>query len=511
MMRQYEMCEITIPGVVPKDAYAMAAPEAVFSCGDHCHKVKGFAAGEDTYKVRFLPDVPGTWEYQVSGVVTAEGTLEVEPAAEGSHGKVSAVDTHFEYQDGTYCYPFGTTIYALVHQSEELYEQTMETLENAPFNKIRFCVFPKHYDFNHNEPRFYAFEKDEECNWDVNRPCFAYWDMLEDAILRLQKMGTECDLILFHPYDRWGFSSLPEEQNMIYLDYLLRRLAAMPNVWWSMSNEYDLVPFKTLEHWEHIEEYLADNDPYHHLLGNHNCFKFWDHTRKNITHASIQSKMLSRISEWRKVYGKPVCIDECCYEGNIIHPWGSISGREMTYRFWRVVVTGGYCTHGETFYSDDEVLWWARGGKLKGESPARIGFLRDLVNELPGPIEPIPHFMEAFLFMSEEDKGNMLKAAPPEQAFFAKAASSFSREDELMYMATEPNYAGHVGEEAYITFYDTRTNAKGEMNLPEDKQYKLEVIDVWNMTRETVKEGVSGTVQFDLPGREGFAVLATRM
>ena len=36
------------------------------------------------------------------------------------HGMVKAVDTHFEYEDGTYYYPFGTTIYALAHQSEEL-------------------------------------------------------------------------------------------------------------------------------------------------------------------------------------------------------------------------------------------------------------------------------------------------------------------------------------------------------------------------------------------------------
>ena len=29
----------------------------------------------------------------------------------GKHGMVKAVGTHFEYEDGTYYYPFGTTIY----------------------------------------------------------------------------------------------------------------------------------------------------------------------------------------------------------------------------------------------------------------------------------------------------------------------------------------------------------------------------------------------------------------
>jgi hypothetical protein len=36
-----------------------------------------------------------------------------------------------------------------------LEEQTLETLSTAPFNKMRMCVFPKHYTFNHNEPELY--------------------------------------------------------------------------------------------------------------------------------------------------------------------------------------------------------------------------------------------------------------------------------------------------------------------------------------------------------------------
>lgn len=75
-------------------------------------------------------------------------------------------------------------------------------------------------------------------------------------------------------------------------------------------------------------------------------------------------------------------------EGDIQHPWGNISGFEMASRFWKGCVQGAYVTHGETFYSEDEVLWWARGGKLKGESPKRIAYLRKFIEELPGALEP---------------------------------------------------------------------------------------------------------------------------
>ena len=62
-------------------------------------------------------------------------------------------------------------------------------------------------------------------------------------------------------------------------------------------------------------------------------------------------------------------VDECCYEGNIPWDWGNISGFELVHRFWTVCMQGGYCTHGETYLNEEEVLWWSKGGKLVGESP----------------------------------------------------------------------------------------------------------------------------------------------
>lgn len=512
-MRQYEMCELELTGEVICKDYGCVAPEAVFTCGDVTHRVKGFCAGEGVYKVRFLPEMAGVWNYTVTGAATASGSVEVEPAASGSHGKVTVDGYHFRYQDGERYAPFGTTIYAMIQQTEELYRQTMETLAAAPFNKVRFCVFPKDYDFNENEPRFYAFEKDEEGKWDVKRPCFAYWDMLDGAILDLKERGIEADLILFHPYDRnrWGFNQLSEEESMAYLDYAVRRLSAMPNLWWSMANEYDLIPSKDKEQWHRIDEFLAQNDPYHHLISNHNCFPLYDHERENITHASIQTKMLTRVAEWREKYKKPVVVDECCYEGNIIHFWGSISGKEMVYRFWRVMVTGGYCTHGETFYDDNDILWWSKGGVLHGQSAARIRFLREIVESLPGGIDPVENWLTRLLAMTDEALDTAADRIPPDTYALISAMRQMDRNELKQHMASEYTYMGHVGEDACLTFYDLRTCTKDVLELPEDKKYKVELIDVWNMTRTTIAEGVSGKVEIDLPGCEGMASLVTRM
>lgn len=510
-MKQYETVELAWKGPMPQESYVDVDIKAVIAGKGEEWAIKGFYAGEGIYKVRFLPKEAGVYTYRVSGCVEAEGKLEIEKADRICHGMVKADGEHFSYEDGTPYYPFGTTVYALLHQEEELINQTMDSLSKAPFNKVRLCIFPKSYEYNSNEPRYYAFEKDENGNWDVNRPCFAFWDAMEARIRELDKMGIETDLILFHPYDRWGFDKLEQKDNLIYLDYAIRRLSAFPNIWWSLANEYD-ISGKKLEEWEEIEEYVAANDPWKHLLSCHNCFPMWDASRKNVTHLSIQSKAFWRLAELREKYHKPVVLDECCYEGNLPMYWGSISGHEMVRRFWRAVSSGTYCTHGETFLDPGkEVLWWAKGGRLKGESPERIAFLRNIVENLPGPLEAIPAQVEgarAIAAMPPEQQENIFAQAEPILRNAVKAVSRMSEEYFRDFVAAEYIYQGHCGEKAYLYYYDTRTCAEDTLTLPESHTYRIEVMDTWNMTREVIKEHVNGKVTVCLPGREDMAVLA---
>lgn len=514
-MRQYETFELQFAGEVLSADYADIPLVAEFTCCGESKTVKGFYDGEGVYIVRFLPEKPGEYTWRVSGAVTAEGHETCEAADSEHHGLVKAVDTHFEYEDGKLFVPFGTTVYALAHQDDALVEQTLETLKAAPFNKLRLCVFPKDYDYNHNEPPYYAFEKKPDGSWDVGKPCIAFWHRLESILDRITEMGIQVDLILFHPYDRWGFDTMSQADNLRYLSYLLCRLSAKPGIWWSLANEYDLSQGKTLRDWEEIECFVAENDPYGHLLSCHNCFCFWDAERSNITHASIQTKGLTEIPRWIEKYQKPVIIDECCYEGNLPHFWGSISAQEMVYRFWRCVASGAYCTHGETFLAEDEVLWWAKGGALKGKSPERIAFLREIIESLPGPLTPFANGgMLTLAQMDSEQMEAALEQVPEKQRGFIRSiAASIRRmemDDRTAHIAGEHEWAAHVGEEAYLWFNDRQCFGEKTLPLPESKRYRVELIDVWNMTKSVLKENACGTTKLRLPGKEGLAVLAMR-
>ena len=500
-MRQYEMFELKLLGDAPAGSEALVDVEAVFRNGGSSQTVRGFYDGDGVYKVRYLPGRTGTYTWKVSGAVSAEGTEEC--VASESHGLVRTEDCHFVHEDGARYTPFGTTVYALLHQKQELIDETMETLRTAPFNKIRFCVFPKSYEYNHNEPDDFAFHKDAEGRWDVHHPDHAFWRRMEANITRLAEMGIQSDLILFHAYDRWGLSKLTAEENEVYLRYALRRLSAFPSIWWSMANEYELCFAKTLEDWYRFEEIIKEEDIYGHLLSNHYCVRPYDYSRESITHLSLQNVLFHKADQWMSKYGKPVVFDECCYEGDISQPWGNISAKEMTHRFWCACCLGAFASHGETYLSDDEVLWWAKGGRLKGESPSRIAFLRGIIENLPSALEPWKE--PEYLLAEGEMCGYPVDENHP---IFALLASLSEKEDDAGLLKDKV-FAGRCGDNAFIKYFGRHCPRRPSLMLPENRTYKIEAIDTWNMARKTVMTGASGTTWVDLgAGTEGIALLA---
>ena len=323
-------------------------------------------------------------------------------------------------------------------------------------------------------------------------------------------MGIQVDLILFHPYDRWGFAAMPREDNLRYLGYLLRRLAAKPYIWWSLANEYDLcLDNKTLRDWKEIEGFVARNDPFRHLLSNHNCMRFWDFSGPCTTHVCLQTKALTEIPRWIHRWNKPVVIDECCYEGNLPHFWGSISGREMTRRFWRCFASGAYCTHGETFLDENEVLWWSKGGRLRGESPERIAFLRRIAESLPGPLEPMGEGLSGLQEFSDEQLDDAVSRAPEDFRKFLVSIRMMEPLDRALHLAGEHIWSAHCGEQAFLWFLDLQCCGMRVLNLPDTGYYRVELIDTWEMTRTVLCGSARGITRITLPGREGLAVLAT--
>ncbi|MEN8905340.1 MAG: DUF5060 domain-containing protein [Clostridiales bacterium] len=488
---QWDYTEIVFESDFEGNPYKDVELSASFEKGDYKIEILGFYDDNNLWKIRFMPPEIGEWKFKTSSNLSSlkdlEGIIKCTKAEEGVHGLVQVSDkTQFSYSDGTAYYPIGTTCYVWNLQGDELEKKTLETLKKSPFNKIRFCIYPKRYTFNYNEPESYPFLGKVEEKWNPQnqddytpRPRHSWWDYdffnpeyfqhIDNCVLELRKLGIEADLILFHPYDfgAWGFDCIPEEVNNRLLKYLVARLGAFRNIWWAFANEYDLFQNKAIHEWDRYMKLVAKIDPYNHLRSIHNCREFFDHTKPWITHCSIQSKGFVQISKWLDSYKKPIVIDECGYEGNIDRNWGNITGKELINRFWQGFALGAYVGHGETYINPEENLWWSKGGTLQGDSTERIAFLRSIIEEIP------------------EKYFSLIK---PTDSFMRKTAGC------------------GIYPEFGLFYFGVHQPSFQLIDLPDSGTWQIDIIDTWEMTITSAGSNFSGHCRLDLPSKEGIAI-----
>ncbi|MGW4026647.1 DUF5605 domain-containing protein [Streptomyces sp. NPDC005009] len=323
-------------------------------------------------------------------------------------------------------------------------------------------MFPKHYDFTVEEPPRHPFLPGEGEGWDTTRFDVEFFRHLERRVQDLAELEIQADVILFHPYDRWGFQDLGAAADDRYVCYVVRRLAGLANVWWSLANEYDLMTAKRDADRCRIGELVAAEDHTRHLLSVHNGPRIYDFSAPWITHCSIQKtdfwSPAGQVEGWRERWNKPVVVDELGYEGDVPQEWGSLAGAELVHRFWQITVRGAYATHGETYVNAEQRLWWATGGRLDGSAPERLAFLRRLVEECPDRrLEPLPGYSHV------------------------KGAGVPGR------------YELH-----YLDVYQPRSLS---FTWPEGVRAAVDVIDPWEMTIRTLPDRYTGRFTIDLPGR----------
>ena len=483
-VEKWRIYEIVLKGTTKTNPFTDVQLSAKFSNGKNVKTVSGFYDGNGIYKIRFMPQETGKWSYittiNLKSLQNRKDKFECIPNSEYNHGPVVVKDTfNFAYSDNKPYYPFGTTCYAWVHQTDSLANRTLKTLSNGYFNKMRMCIFPKDYDWNKNEPILYPFEGKPLTNWDYTRFNPAFFQNIEKRIAQLDSLGIEADLIVFHPYDRWGFQKMDRKTDDLYINYIIARFAAYKNVWWSMANEYDFMKYKNMDDWNHYIQLFAEKDIYNHLRSIHNGSKMYDHTNPFITHVSIQNEETYKAKELRLKYKKPIVYDECRYEGNINWSWGNLTAEEMVNKFWRGVTNGGYVGHGETYVPENPVkwgsesnavMWWSKGGILRGQSQERIKFLKKIIESAPGYLKPV-----------------------------------------VIYEWWMPYSAIGYKDEYFLNYYNMDQPRSQIVNLPENSKYKVEIIDGWNMTITPIEGEFSGKSLIQLPQKPFTAIRFTKI
>lgn len=481
-VEQWGVFETALQGPAEGNPFVDVTLAGNFRLGHRTVSANGFYDGGGMYRIRFMPDQVGDWTFETASnrpeLSGKAGGFRCVAASTENHGPVEVAHTfHFQHADKTPYFPFGTTCYSYAFMAEPYATETVETLKRTSFNKVRVCLLPK----PQGQPLFaLPFEKDAAGANDYTRPNPAYFQHVESRIRDLMPIGVEADVILFHPYDEWGYQSMPDEANDRYLRYAVARLAAYRHVWWSIANEYDLVKSKTTADWDRFFRIVEESDPWSHLRSIHHSKVIYDNSKPWVTHASLQAYNFEKSEEYRQAWNKPIIWDEIQYEGNIARRWGNLSPEEMTRRFWLAVIAGTYATHGETYITTDGAPVWSDGGELHGTSPERIGFLKKLVERI--------------------------------------TTTGLTEYGNAYYLS-----AGKPGE-LYLYYFDDHQPAEYDFPLPEG-EFQCTLIDPWEMTmkelpgtlrakradEETSGGNKPGTARVTLPGKPYRAVLLEKV
>lgn len=464
-VERWEKFELLLAVREDDGLFADAGVLAVFRKGERRFESEGFYDGDGRLLVRFMPDEEGDWTFRVEGRNAPAGGyaggFRCLPAEEGNRGPVRVADaTHFEFADGTPFTPFGTAAEAWHVQESPRRSRTIRTLERSPFNKVRMSVMPPAEHVSAGEAASpFAAGPDGRPDFDRFEP--VYFARLEEDVENLARLGIEAELVLLPAHWKRGARPTAEQEER-YIRYVVSRLAAYRNVWWSMEEAAaeDANP----EDWRCRFRTLRECDYGHHLSTIHGSPSSCDWGVPWLTHISLRHEDVKLASDFTLQYEKPVVMDDCGREGIGPAREDGLTAEEMTYRIWEGLARGGYAAHGEALPQADGASWSIHGGELLGESAARIAFLRGLTEEAPG--------------------GMTYSRARHDAATLEKRG------------------------EYYLQYFGPHRFSSRVFALPDGK-YAVDLIDTWRMTIDPLEGTYEQRFEIKLPG-ETFRALRLR-
>ncbi len=246
---QWGVYELQLEGPTSGNPFSEHLVSARFTHADQTTIVRGFYDGEGKYLIRFMPSLPGEWTFATNSsdaeLDAHAGAFVVKPPSAGNHGPVQVANMfHFAYADGTPYKPLGTTCYAWTLAAGRAPGTNAENARERRRSTNCGCASFPSVTIGTRTSRRSTLSRERRPTSGISRGSTRHSSAhSKQRIARLGKLGIEADLILLHPVRRRALGFRPDAGRCDdrYLQYVVARLAAYRNVWWSMANEWDFM------------------------------------------------------------------------------------------------------------------------------------------------------------------------------------------------------------------------------------------------------------------------------
>lgn len=499
----YAVTELTFrgPTVGPSDAPARDVEFGVrfrHESGEPELRVHGFWDGDgrggargDVFRVRFCPTRPGRWTL----VEVASNRRELRDQREGEWVTVRASRRKgfwipdaespgarwYRRSDGSHPYIFGNTMYSFLSERDDRgphgSDIARDVRANAEyFNKLRFSVHPDRYVHPTDKPFLDATGQPTDDGRHSHRPNPCWFSRRVDLAVRTGfELDTIADLILNGPDTREARSILRAGENggdsIPFLRYVAARYGSYPNVWFCLSNEWDIKePRFTAAEAVQIGHSLRGFLPYPTPVSIHgqsdwtealNAAPGWS------DHVILQHKLkdlgaaADSIGRNHRIGGgnRPVINDELAYEGE----GDKFSGEDVVESHLGAFLGGGYASTGFKPANKKGHYFWGHFKAEEHRAAPPLKWLREQIDR------DIPFWM--------------MQPAPLKASLFRNTAASFralSWNDRAYLLGTDETRTGVVGQ------------------LPPG-EWEVTRYDVLNRERKQLAGSARGAFTFDAP------------
>ncbi len=228
-----------------------------FRNGGRKFNIKAFYYGKNIWKIRFMPDKPGSWEYNwIYNGKHDSGRFHVNKTKKPrSHGHVHRKGKHLICDDGTTHYWYGGKWI----EAHSYGPKTKFGVENIKYvdDTVLISYFDTLYRYKHNglllKVGLYPLE-DDGITWDT------LWLNRADRLIKeMGKRGIYCQVNIWETWGRgkdsvftenmlgdkqvlnaWKDGELIKKEN--YIKYIVSRFSGFYNVYWELGNEVEHRP-----------------------------------------------------------------------------------------------------------------------------------------------------------------------------------------------------------------------------------------------------------------------------